>query len=148
MTSFFPDLNVWLAMSARKHQHSKAAWSWMELQSEDARLLFSRVTQVGLLRLLTSPPVMGSDVLTLREAWQVYDRWLDDHRVAFHPEPRGVDKAFREATMPLGSHPASKLVGDCYLLAYAKTCDATLITFDKALANYARKQGCASILPG
>ena len=148
MTSFFPDLNLWLALSDPKHRHTATAWDWLGLQAEGSRLLFSRFTQVGLLRLLSNPSVMGPDVLTLREAWQIYDHWTRDTRVSFHPEPHGVDRAFREATMPLGSHPASKLVGDCYLLAYAKMCDATLVTFDKALADYARKQGCASILPG
>ena len=29
MTSFFPDLNVWLALSFTKHSHSIDAWRWL-----------------------------------------------------------------------------------------------------------------------
>jgi predicted nucleic acid-binding protein len=67
--------------------------------------------------------------------------------VEFYPEPRDLDAAFREATAPFASQRASKWVGDCYLLAYAKQSDATLVTFDKALLAAARKHGYAAIVP-
>ncbi len=44
--------------------------------------------------------------------------------------------------------PASKWVGDCYLLAYAKHCQAPLVTFDTALHALARKQDHFSVIPG
>jgi len=109
--------------------------------------VFSRYTQVGLLRLLTNQSVMGGQTLTLKSAWSVYERWLRDPRVEFYPEPRGLDVAFREATAPFDTKPASKWVGDCYLLAYAKQSDAALVTFDQALRAFARKRGCAAIVP-
>ncbi|HTC86686.1 MAG TPA: hypothetical protein VK686_00240 [Bryobacteraceae bacterium] len=49
------------------------------------------------LRLLTNETVMGEETLTVDHAWSVYERWLDDPRVEFHPEPRNVDTAFRHA---------------------------------------------------
>ena len=148
MTSFFPDLNVWLALSVAGHSHTAEAWNWLSLLPGEARLIFSRYTQVGLLRLLTNQSVMGDQTLTLRKAWGAYDRWLNDPRVEFYPEPRGLDTGFREATEPFAGKPASKWVGDCYLLAYAKQSNATLITFDKALLALALKQGCSAVTPG
>lgn len=91
---------------------------------------------------------MGEQTLTLRQAWHAYERWLDDPRVEFHPEARGLDAAIREATAPFAAHAASKWIGDGYLLAYAKESGAPLVTFDRALLTVARKHGYAAILPG
>jgi hypothetical protein len=83
---------------------------------DDARLIFSRFTQLGLIRLLTNNAVMGDKTLTLGEAWTVYDRWLQDPRVEFYPEPRNMDAGFRLATEPFAARTASKWVGDCWHL--------------------------------
>ena len=147
MTSFFPDLNVWLALSVAGHSHHAEAWQWLRLLPAEVRLIFARYTQVGLLRLLTNQAVMGEQTLTLGRAWRVYERWMSDPRLDFYPEPRGIDAAFREATAPFAAKPASKRVGDCYLLAYARESHATLVTFDRALAAFARRHGYAAIVP-
>jgi len=147
MTSFFPDVNVWLALSVATHSHSSAAWEWMRTLPSESQLLFSRYTQLGLMRLLTNDSVMGEETLTLRRAWAVFDRWLADPRVALYPDPRNVDPQFRKATMPFASKPASKWVGDCWVLASAAGNLATLVTLDKALFELARKQGHPCIVP-
>jgi len=147
MISFFPDLNVWIALSVASHSHSEAAWDWLDSLPDGARLIFSRYTQIGLLRLLTNSAAMGQQILTLERAWAVYDRWLSDPRVEFQPEPRSLEEAFREATARFGKQPASKWVGDCYLLACAKESDATLATFDAALLRAARAQHCRAVIP-
>ncbi|MEI9815298.1 MAG: hypothetical protein WDO18_22795 [Acidobacteriota bacterium] len=100
MTSYFLDVNVWLALSDSEHSHHSDAWRWLGSIANGDRLMFSRQTQIGLLRLLTSSAAMRAAVLTLGEAWKVYDEWLDDPRVQFHPEPHGTDLAFREVTAP------------------------------------------------
>lgn len=148
MTSFFPDLNVWLALSVSDHSHGLIAWEWLDTLPADTELIFSRQTQIGLLRLLTNVSIMGEQTLTIRKAWAVYDRWLNDPRVEFYPEPRNVDAAFRAATEPLATRHASKAIGDCWLLAYARELRATLVTFDRALHELARKHGCAAVIPG
>lgn len=147
MTLFFPDVNVWLALSVADHAHSEDAWHWLKLLPGDARLAFSRFTQLGLLRLLTNAAVMGSQPLTLGEAWLVYDSWLDDPRVEFYPEPRNLDAGFRQATEPFAAQAAQKWVGDCWLLAYATGIQAALVTFDKALYQLARQQSCSAVIP-
>jgi predicted nucleic acid-binding protein len=90
---------------------------------------------------------MGSQTLTLRRAWNVYDRWLQDPRVEFYPEPRGIDETFRKITAPFAAQQASKAVGDCWLLAYAVAIRASLVTFDRALYEFSRKQGEAALMP-
>jgi toxin-antitoxin system PIN domain toxin len=148
MTLFFPDLNVWLALSDDGHPHNSAAWAWLDGLAADSVLIFSRYTQIGLLRLLTNAAVMGDKTLTLRRAWAVYDGWLTDPRVEFYPEPRNVDAGFRRAIEPFAGKAASKWVGDCWLLAYAEAVQARLVTFDKALFEVARKQGNRAVVPG
>jgi toxin-antitoxin system PIN domain toxin len=148
MSSFFPGLNVWLALSVEDHGHSAAAWSWMNLLSRQSRIIFCRYTQIGLLRLLTNPAVMGEQTLTLRKAWSLYDRWLADPRVDFYPEPREVDAEFRRVSEPFSNKPASKWIGDGWLLASSNGLQSTLVTFDKGLFSHARKQGYSVVMPG
>lgn len=147
MTLYFPDLNVWLALSVAGHMHNASAWEWLNLLPNDRKLIFSRYTQIGLLRLLTNQAVMGEQTLTLRNAWDIYDSWLEDPRVGFYPEPRGIEAAFRKATDPFATRPASKAIGDCWLVACAHQLDASLVTFDRALFSYSRKHGYAAVLP-
>jgi toxin-antitoxin system PIN domain toxin len=148
MTLFFPDINVWIALSVIGHSHNLAAWEWLDRLPRDTPLIFSRYTQVGFLRLLTNQTAMGEETLTVDRAWKVYERWLDDPRVELHPEPRNIDTAFRQATVPFAAQHASKRIGDCYLLAFAKQIGATLVTFDKALLSLAVKHHYAAIVPG
>jgi len=118
--------------------HSDAAWSWFSRQ-EDDRFLFCRFTQLGLLRLLATSAVMGKDVLTIGEAWKVYDRWLEDLRVGIRREAAELDPAFRAATRSVSRLSSPKALGDCYLLAVSRVTDATLVTFDRGLASACRK---------
>jgi hypothetical protein len=133
-----PDLNVWLALSWANHMHSGAAWTWFSSQG-DNRFFFCRLTQIGLLRLLTTSAVMGKDVRTIGEAWKVYDRWLQDSRVGIRQEASELDAAFRAATRSVSRLSSPKALGDCYLLAVGQVTDATLVTFDRGLASACRK---------
>jgi toxin-antitoxin system PIN domain toxin len=147
MISFFPDVNVWLALSIADHSHSEDAWRWLGTLASDARLAFGRYTQLGMLRLLTNPQVMGAKPLTLAKAWEVYDRWLEDPRVEYFAEPRSVDTVFRDLTKAHASQPATKSVGDCWLLACSSEMGSTLVTFDRALLAFARRNGRGAVIP-
>jgi predicted nucleic acid-binding protein len=52
------DVNIWLALVLSKHTHHRAARAWLEGQPESASLCFCRVTQQGLVRLLTTAEVL------------------------------------------------------------------------------------------
>lgn len=129
----FPDVNVWLALSYQRHVHYSPARAWFEGLEDDARACFCRLTQIGLLRLLTTVAVMGEEeVLSQAEAWQVYDRWLADDRVLFLEEPPHLDQAFRMFSRQ--QRPAPKDWSDSYLCAFAETTGLRLVTFDRALS--------------
>ncbi len=144
MISYLPDVNVWLALSVGGHVHHAAAARWFESVRREDRLFFTRYSQMGFLRLLTNASVMGPSVLRVGRAWELFDRWLADSRIEFHPEPRTVDAAFRRALAPLARQAASKWIGDCYLLAFARESGATFVTFDQALSKLAGTTGYAA----
>lgn len=120
--------------------HSDAAWAWFSRQ-RDSRFVFCRFTQIGLLRLLATPAVMGKDLRTIGEVWEVYDRWLEDSRVGIRQDSFELDAAFRAATRPFSRLSSPKALGDCYLLAVSQVTHATLVTFDQGLAVACRKAG-------
>ena len=137
MSSFlFPDLNVWLALVHRIHPHNPFARAWESHLPADTQLCFCRFTQLGLLRLLTNSAAMQADVLTQSRAWAIYDQLLGQPTVQFLPEPPEVELAFRRRS----SHPqaSTKQWADAYLAAFAEVAQATLVTFDKALASSER----------
>jgi uncharacterized protein len=137
-TSFlFPDINVWVALTHGGHVHHDVASDWFASLEPVARLHFCRFTQLGFLRLVTAQAVMGKDdVLTQIEAWSIYDRWLQDDRVAFIEEPPGMDRRFRALTRLKSASPKSW--ADAYLAAFAGTAQLTLVTFDRALRGRAK----------
>ena len=130
-TSFlFPDINVWLALTHSGHVHHLVAGDWFESLEADVRFCFCRFTQLGLLRLLTAEAVMGDEVMNQPEAWNVYDRWLQDDRVTCLEEPSGLERRFRSLTRIKQAAP--KAWADAYLAAFADASQVTLVTFDRA----------------
>ena len=127
----FPDINVWVALSYDRHVHHLAALQWFEALAPTSRLFFCRLTQLGLLRLLSAPAIMGSDeAKSQREAWKAYDIWLDDPRIEFLDEPGGLESAFRGLTRSVQASP--KDWADSYLAAFAQVARLTIVTFDRA----------------
>jgi hypothetical protein len=132
MTSLdFPDINVWLAIAVSGHVHHRRAALWYQSVNSE-RVIFCRITQLGLLRLLTTEAIMGSDVLTQRQAWSIYDRFIA-HGSQLVDEPPGLEESMRLLTRHSQASP--KLWADAYLAAFARESGAQLITFDKALAS-------------
>jgi hypothetical protein len=137
MISYLADINVWLALTWGQHPQHLPASRWYSAL-DHAALLFCRFTMLGFLRLLTNRKVMGGSTVTLTGALQLYDRWRQDPRVEFAPEPREAEALFRQALAPFSGQPAAKAIGDCYLVAFAEGADARLVTFDRGLAATAR----------
>lgn len=139
----FPDINVWLAASAAAHIHHSVVSRWFDSLPPEARVCFCRVTQMGLLRLLTSESVMGPEVLTQGEAWKAYDEFLEDDHIEFAPEPAELEIEFRRRSSR--PHPTSKTWTDDYLAAFAASGDLTLVTFDQAFRGRVRNLKLLSI---
>jgi uncharacterized protein len=128
---FFPDINVWLALSYNRHVHHRAAKDWFDSLGPNCRLYFCRLTQLGLLRLLCTESVMSRDrALNQRQAWHEYDHWREDERIEFLEEPAGLEKEFRALTQ----HwlPSPKGWVDAYLSAFSTVAGLPFVTFDQA----------------
>jgi len=125
-----------MALAVERHQFHRAAARWWD-SDESAAIGFCRLTQMGLLRLLTSAAAMTGRPLTNEQAWRVYEGFLQDIRVAVFPEPASVEDRFKTHTAV--PQPAPKLWADGYLAAHAAASNATLVTFDKAFEKYSVK---------
>jgi uncharacterized protein len=128
----FLDANVWLALLWSRHTHSEKAREWFERSSEE-KFFFCRITQITVLRLLTTTAVMGNDVKKMHEAWELWDRVCADDRIEFLSEPEAIEQEFR----PLSARqsPSPKVWVDAYLLAFASVAGLKLVTFDRALRS-------------
>ena len=136
MHSYFPDVNVWLALAYEGHQHHESATGWFAKRNGET-VYFCRFTQLGLLRLLTRPSVMREDVRNQTEAWETYDSFLQDERVSFRIEadPEPVESALRKLTS--NNRSPSQQWPDAYLAAFARAAGLTLVTFDRGLRQMA-----------
>ena len=136
MKSYFPDVNVWVALAYRGHQHHPVASSWFE-RLKSGTAVFCRLTQLGFLRLLTHPLVIRDEVKTQLEAWKAYDLLASSWRVDFYPEPNSdeVERELRSLTAT--NQAAPQQWPDAYLAAFAKVAGLMLVTFDRALSKLA-----------
>jgi toxin-antitoxin system PIN domain toxin len=138
MTSYFPDVNTWLALAWDAHVHHAVAAAWFEGVPEPSRFLFSRYSQLGLLRLVTNAQVMAESAVSLEQAFALYDRLLEDPRIELRAEPQGIEGLMRSVSRPFARQSATKVIGDLYLIAFAVAAEATTVTFDKAMARALR----------
>jgi hypothetical protein len=113
------------------HVHRAIARRWLE-STECSLIGFVRVTQMSVLRLLTTSGAMSSKPLRMPEAWAAYDSLFGDDRVAFIDEPSGIETVFRKYARK--NHASPKLWADAWLLAFAECADGVVVTFDQALA--------------
>ena len=123
------DVGVWLAAVWGRHVHHRAAADWFGNEVDD--IVFCRVTQMGLLRLLSNPTIMGDDAIDRGQAWRIYDQLWADERVAWAAEPAELDAVWR--AISARGDKSHNLWTDDYLAAFAQTSDATLTTLDRKL---------------
>jgi uncharacterized protein len=111
-----PDVSVWIALIVAEHVGHRTAVEWYGWPDWDT-LVFSRVTHMGFLRLLTNQHVMGKGDL---------NRVRQDRNIAFAREPAGVEDVWRNLT-------ANRSVGhnfrtDAYLAGFAEASGFTLVS--------------------
>jgi toxin-antitoxin system PIN domain toxin len=127
----FPDVNVWIALAVAEHIHHAAAQEWLD--TGEGSVVFCRVTQMGLLRLLTNRSALGSDTFSTANAWGAFDEFLRNRRITMSEEPPGLEDRWRTATMR--ERHGSNWWTDTYLAAFASAAGFTLVTFDAQLAG-------------
>jgi len=128
----FPDVNVWLAMSVTGHEHHARADTYRNTESD--RLVFSRITGLGFMRLVSNPQAIGVEALSVSEAWGMYARLLARPNVEFRSEPPRctniLEKWARDSIF------SWQLWTDAYLAAFAVAADIRLVTFDSDFARF------------
>lgn len=132
MKRYLADVNVWFALAVEEHQHHRQARQWWE--NTPGLMGFIRITQLGLLRLLTSAGPMRGQPLTNQQAWAVYDGFLSDDRVRLFPDAPAVDGVFRDFSHT--AQPSPKIWADAYIAAQTRVNEAVLVTFDQGFAQY------------
>jgi toxin-antitoxin system PIN domain toxin len=133
MNVSLPDVNIWIALAAEGHSHHVPARDWFAAQP-DASVAFCRITQMGLLRLLTNPNVMGRAPRTVVQAWDIYAQLGADRRLVFATEPDSIEYGWRRLMTQAGVGPSSWT--DAYLAAFAETHSYSLVTFDTAFKRW------------
>jgi hypothetical protein len=88
-------LGVLLVLSAEGHIHHKPARSWFYAQLTDS-VVICRVTQMGLLRLLTNSKALGREVRSIRQAWDIQHTLEADPRVIFANDPETLQPVWVE----------------------------------------------------
>ncbi len=123
------DVGVWLAAVWGRHVHHPVVADWFGAEADD--IAFCRVTQMGLLRLLSNPAIMGDDAIDRSQAWRTYDQLWADERVLWADEPAELNAVWR--AISARADQSHKLWTDDYLAAFAQASDATLITLDRKM---------------
>jgi toxin-antitoxin system PIN domain toxin len=131
--TYLVDVNVWVAAALAGHRHQPAAQAWFE-EPDTTAALFCRITQNGLLRILTNPRVMGENTLGYPQAWKLYDTFYQDSRVRLAPEPEGTEERWRAFTRVVKSGP--NFWTDAYLAAFAAAGGYTVVSFDHGYKRF------------
>jgi|SRR6266478_9188893 len=122
MSSYCPDVNVWIALTYRGHQHHLSANSWFATL-DDETAYFCRL--------------MHEDIQSQKQAWVTYDRLMESENVAFLTEPDAAQLEFTLRRLSSSTLASSQQWPDAYLAAFANTSALTLVTFDRALSRSA-----------
>ena len=126
--TYLPDVNVWIALVADKHIHHPLAMSWFQSVPND-EFAFCRITELGLLRLLTNVHVMGTDVKDLAGAWKLYDDIRSDSRVLLLSERGTFNDRWNLAKKQMVG--GANALTDAYLAVFAEHAGASIVTFDQ-----------------
>jgi len=128
-----PDVNVWVALTAPEHPHHQEALNYWRTASAP-RIAFCSATMMGLLRVLTSPHVLGTDPLTTAEAWATYRDWRRDKAVVYAGEPVRCQLKLDDYVQNGFVRP--KIWSDAYLAAFAESGDMRLVSFDADFTRF------------
>jgi uncharacterized protein len=126
------DANVWLALCHPVHPHHAAI---MTAKPAFGLGGFCRVTQMTMLRLLTSRVVMGPDVLSPAQAWDIFQRLHDENQSRFFAEPDGLEETWRNLCKNYAEMSGNNWT-DAYLAAFAICVGLQFVTFDRGFRRF------------
>ena len=132
-----PDLNVWLALVWPEHSHHQHAVRYWEVQASD-QVLFSTVTALGLVRLVSQPKLMGPAVRNAAEASALLAALCQQPGVGLaEPEHDGWE-VFHQLLR--GGKIPARLCTDAHLAALAIANGWRLVSFDRDFERIAGMQ--------
>ena len=134
MGADFLDVNVWFALSFAGHSHHEQAIRYWEDESPSRRLVFCRVTALGLLRLLTNPKAMLDAPLTISQAWETYSELRLKEGVELWPESETCEPLL--TTWALREQFSRHLWTDAYLAAFSMAGDLRFVSFDRDFKRF------------
>jgi toxin-antitoxin system PIN domain toxin len=134
MKSCLVDINVMVALLAGHHLQHALARKWFAGCGQ-GEIGICRYVQLGIIRLLGYPQVMGRSAISGFAAFRLIHELTElDERVEFINEAPGVDSYFPQLLS--NQMPASKAVNDAYLAACAIAANRRLVTFDAGFRNF------------
>ncbi len=130
------DVNVWLATIVEDHPHHQSALLWWQhkVLPPNKVVMFCRITQLGLLRLLTNQTVMGPQRRTTQQAYADYSQLLAQKIVAYTDEPDGLEQQL-QSYCDL-KRMSRNFWTDAYLAAFASTANMSFVTFDQGFRMF------------
>lgn len=132
------DVSWLLPLCYGRHEHHDDASRWLQELPAGSVVIVCRSAQMGLLRLLSNPAVMGIDVCATDAVWKINDRLFNDPRFRLETEPPDLEIELRRLTKGFPYSP--KLWQDAYLAAFAVAADLSLVTFDQGFRKFRRLQ--------
>lgn len=129
------DAAVWLALSAPDHAHYPRARRYWDDEAA-GELAFCRATELGFLRQLTNPRVLGNRALDAGAAWRALQSWRALPQITWLAEPPGVDELLAPWARQLDCRSGDWTAA--YLAAFAAASGSRLVAFDPV---YQRFQG-------
>ena len=136
-TADLPDLNVWLALVWPEHSHHHHAVHYWEAQASE-QVLFSTVTALGLVRLVSQVKLMGPAVRTAAEASALLDALCQQPGVGLAEPEHDCWEVFHQLLRG-GERPA-RMCTDVHLAALAIANGWRLVSFDRDLERFAGLQ--------
>ena len=136
MLPILADVNVWLPTLVADHPHHDVATRWWRFDVLPARhhVAFCRMTQLGLLRLLSNERVMGPQRMDHGQAWAVVGDLTAQENVDVLDEPTGLDRHLAVLCARGGSSPG--FWSDAYLAAFALAGGHRFATFDRGFLRF------------
>lgn len=83
-----------MALAHAVHPYHASAMAWAETIGTVRPVCFCRVTQLGLLRLLTTREAMRDDMMPQASVWSSYDMFFRNLNTRLVEEPAGLDRRF------------------------------------------------------
>lgn len=131
------DVNVLLPLLLPQHVAHAAARQWLADRPADAQTFFALPTQLGVLRLLSQPRVLGAAALAPERALQTWDSLVQALGLHEAP-PTPPEHAQHLRQLVVGRAATPNLWTDAWLAALALSLDCEMVSFDRGFRSFNR----------